>query len=200
MRLLVSLARRLALLPHGGGLSMRSHFNCPVSTMGRFDSMIARMRKDAASFEKVRGLAESNYKDSTTALQALIDKVKKYQAKLDADAKLAGDYVRFIRSIEEGLPPWEKVLEKVKGMKETDDFKKYENQSGNCLAGKLDPAKPKKAQVIAKIENYLERELKRAEIIEANQKELIERWLKHQKKHFAAVEAVKRVNDSLGSD
>lgn len=168
--------------------------------MGRFDSMIARMRKNAASFEKVRGLAEKSYKDSTTQLQALIAKVDKYQAKLNSDAQQARDYIMFIRSLEEGLPPWEKLLEKVKGMKETDDFKKYDNQSYNALSGKLDPTKPKKEQVIAKIENFLARELKRAEEIEANQKELVERWLKHQSKHIAAVQAVKAVNDSLGSD
>lgn len=141
--------------------------------------MIVCMCKDVVSFEKVCGLVESNYKDLMIVFQVLIDKVKKYQVKLDGDVKLVGDYVRFICSIEEGLLLWEKVLEKVKGMKEIDDFKKYENQFGNCLVGKFDFVKFKKVQVIVKIENYLEWEFKWVEIIEVNQKELIECWFKY---------------------
>lgn len=167
--------------------------------MGRFDAMLAKMRKDADTFEKVRGIAEGSYKSSTADLRALIAKVDKYQAKLDGDAKQAKDFVTFITYLEKGLPGWEQLLTKVKGMKPTDDFSPYNNQSSGALAGKLDPKKPLQPQVIDKIESFLDKELERAKVIEKNQQVLVARWVKHQGKHIAAVKAVKQINDSLGA-
>lgn len=167
--------------------------------MGRFDPMLARMRDHAIKFDKVKLVAEASYKNSTTDLRSLIAKVDKYQSKLNDDAKEAKDYISFIQYLEKGLPPWEKLLEKVKAMNEDADFSQYNNQTSGALMGKLDPKKPAKAQVIAKIEKFLNGELERASAIEKNQQQLVERWMKHQAKHIEAVKAVKQVNDSLGA-
>jgi len=167
--------------------------------MGRFDSMLARMHDHAVKFDKVRVIAEASYKNSTGDLRDLIAKVEKYQNKLNDDAKQAKEFITFIQYLEKGLPPWEKLLDKVKGMKDDADFKQYDNQTSGALSGKLDPKKPPKPQVIEKIEKFLESELERAKVIEKNQQDLVDRWMKHQAKHINAVKAVKQVNDSLGS-
>jgi hypothetical protein len=165
--------------------------------MSRFDAELARMKVVAADFEKVKAFAAQYNQSSTQELRALLTKIEKYQSKLNEDAQTAKDRIGYVLSLERGLEPWEKLLDKVKKMKDTDDFSHYENQSSGALKGKLDHGKPLKPQVIHKIEEFCNSEMERAKKIISDQSAAVDKWMKHQVKHKAAVEAVKKINDSL---
>jgi light-regulated signal transduction histidine kinase (bacteriophytochrome) len=167
--------------------------------MSRFDAELTRMRAAAVAFDQAKAMAQQYNAASTQNLRAMLAKIEKYQSKLDEDAKTAKDFITFITSLERGVTPWEKVLDRVKAMKDSDDFGPYDNKSSGALKGKLDRSKPLKPQVVAKIEAFLNGEMDRAKAISRNQIALVDKWAKHQLKHKAAVELVKKVNDSLAS-
>jgi hypothetical protein len=166
--------------------------------MGRFDSALAHMDKANTDFENVRVVSDVDYTTSNKDLRVLTEKIHKYRSKLERDSNHARTIIGLIQGIEKVLSPWEQELEKLKRLSEDSELlEQYDNQSSGPLAGRLDRRMPLKAQIVAKVERFIASELKRVQTLREDLDVVVGEWKKHQDKHVLAVQALRRINDSI---
>lgn len=162
--------------------------------MGTFAGEIDQLITILNNFGAMHKQGKEDAELSMRAVKDLTDKVAKYDKKLMEDGRKLVDRLKYVRQVEASVDQWEKQLAAVKKMKDSDSFKPFE---GSSVVGKLDKTKPAKAQVVAAIESFLESEIKRAKGIVADQQGELGRMQKHIEKFRAAIEAIKKVNESI---
>jgi hypothetical protein len=162
--------------------------------MGSHDSELKQMRAFLTEFAALHKQARIDAADSGKVVKSLIDKVTKYDQKLNADGQLIVARIQHIESVEKSIEMFQTMLADVEKMDERADFRKYE---GSKVIGKLDPKKPPKPQVVERIKDHLESESKRGKSILADQVAQMDKLKKHLAKFNDAIADVKRVDASL---